>query len=186
MTFITRGFGALLGTICSVVIRAPAEDVFGVVSDVGRWSDWLMRVPCRVSGGDVVGLGTIVDVPLENFWGTPLGVATAFASLSRTYPYGRASGEMQVTDFLPGRKIEVESRRSPIHLRISFEVTPIDSGAELVYKQEYLGWRPVLWLVSIPLMPVALVFLAVLQLARPIFDWAMRRRLHSLVQVLDS
>jgi hypothetical protein len=167
-------------------VRLPkaAEDVFRVAADIDRWHEWLMRTPSKTTDGTPIAVGTKAIVPLENFWGTPLGVATALASLSRTYPYGRAYGEMEVVEFFPDRRLTLESRNCPVRFRVSVSVTRTPAGCVLEYAENFdgLAW----WLAAVALLvlPLALPVIAALQLVRPIFGQALRRRLRQVASIV--
>lgn len=137
--------------------------------DIDRWDRWIMRVPSRLTSDRPLTLGSTAMVPLENFWGTPVGIAAALASLSRTYPYGRAYGEMEVIEYVPNRMLALESRHSPIKLRVSFSVELCAAGTELSYEERFCGLSPLLAAVAILASPLMLPVLALVQLARPIF-----------------
>jgi hypothetical protein len=100
-------------------VNLPVDEVFHAVVDVDRWDSWLVRIPSRWTSQGPLAIGSTAVVPLENFWGTPAGIVAALAGLSRTYPYGRAYGEMEVIEYSRNRALMLVSRNSPIRLQVS-------------------------------------------------------------------
>jgi hypothetical protein len=150
--------------------------VFRVVADVERWDRWLWGIKSTIGSEGPLGEATVVDVPLPNFWSNPLGVAAAFASLTRT-GFGHAYGEMTVTQFEPGRKLAMESHDGPIHYGLAMTVSPEGGGSRLTYRDELLQFGRLLGVISLVLLPISVAFLLLLVAFRPLFGWALRRRL---------
>jgi len=175
----------VVGLEASVSLAAPPDDIFRVVADVERWDQWLLGVrPTIKSGGPLV-QATVVDVPLANFRSNPLGVATTFAALTRT-GFGRAYGEMTVTQFEPDRKLAMKSQGAPIHYGLAMTVSPEGGGSRLTYRDELLEFGRLLGISGLVLLPISVAFLLLLIAFRPVFGWALRRRLRRVGEVLSQ
>jgi hypothetical protein len=167
-------------------MNLPVDEVFHAVVDVDRWDRWLVRIPSRLTSQGPVAVGSTAMVPLENFWGTPVGMVAALAGLSRTHPYGRAYGEMEVIEHSRNRALTLESRNSPIRLRVSLSVSAAGAGTDLSYEETFHGLSPLLSAVAILASPLMLPALALVQLGRPVFGWALRRRLRRIENLASS
>jgi len=169
-------FKRSMGISDHVIVPMPVDEAFRAVTDFEGWGGWLVRIAPAVISEGPVGVGTVVDIPLENFWGTPAGLGTAFASLSRT-GYGRAYGKMEVTEFIRGARLTLTSQPAPMRLRVRLTTRPVPDGTELVYSEEVLEFGRLLGAIGLLVLPIPVSFLVLLLPFKPVFRWALRRRL---------
>lgn len=114
-----RGGRELLRYECSIVIEAPARDVFAVVGDLGRTTEW-------AGSGHIRSVTKMTD--------GPIGVGTRYRSSEKiTMSYG---GDTVVTEYRPDAAIAWDSKpvgeRVPYH-HWAFRLEPDPAGTRLVH-----------------------------------------------------
>ncbi|MFW2380445.1 MAG: SRPBCC family protein [Acidimicrobiales bacterium] len=91
-----------------IAINRPAVEVFDVVADMGRNTEWQKGMKsCVWTSDGPIGVGSTYD-QVAGFAGRP--IVTSF----------------EVSEFEPGRRIRIVSTKSTFPLDITREVEPID------------------------------------------------------------